>query len=300
MDTQTLQLFVDVARLGSFAAAARSQDKDPSLISRSIGNLEKELHIRLFNRSTRTLSLTEAGQRYLARVKPVLDELAFARDEAEQLNQSPSGLLRLTASTAFGQLYLVPAMSVFREAYPDIQLDLRLTDDNIDLFAEDIDLACRLSPSFQSDLIGHKLFDTCYRVCASPAYLERYGTPLSYQEVPNHHCLALSLPNYRSRWLFENEKKEMDEIRIAPQVFVSNALALRQLLLQGAGLGLAANWLIDHDIKDGKLVNIFPDMNVTATDFSTGAWLLYPSRKYVPLKTRVMIDFLKQYWSQNR
>lgn len=298
MDTQLLTIFLEVAKQGSFAAAARRGDRDPSYVSRSIANLEQQLNVQLFKRSTRRLSLTESGQRYLARVGPIMEELYLAEEEARQLTKTPSGLIRLTASTAFGELCLMPLMPAFYRQYPDISLDLRLSDSNVDLFADDVDLACRLSPSFQSDLIGVKLFDTCYRICASPAYLQGSRTLVEPTDLAQHHCVVFSLPHYRSRWLFRNKGADIDEVKIKTRFSVSNALALKQALLRGIGPGLAPNWLVDDEIQKGKLVNLFPKHQVTATDFSTGAWLLYPSRKYMPLKTRVMIDYLKQQFRE--
>lgn len=300
MELRTLKLFIDVAKLGSFAEVARQQDCDPSQVSRAIAALERHLQVRLFKRSTRKLSLTEAGTRYLARIKPLLEELGYAQEEARQLNQTPSGQIRITASTAFGQVCLLPLLPAFYTTYPDIELELRLTDSNVDLFNDDIDLACRLAPSFQSDLIGIKLLDTQYRVCASPAYLDKQGPIERPEDLLHHQSVVLTLPQYRSSWQFKNTKRQVTEITIPSRLAVSNALALRECLLQGLGPGLAANWLIDKPIQTGALIDIFPDLQVTATDFQTGAWLLYPSRQYMPAKTRVMIDFLKKNIAETR
>lgn len=303
MEIEALALFVDVAEAGSFADAARRRNIDPSQVSRTIAALEKNLQIRLFKRSTRKLSLTEAGERYLARIVPVLEEMNFAAEEARELTQRPSGLIRMTASTAFGQVCLLPILPAFYEAYPNIEIELQLSDSNIDLFSEDIDLACRLAPSFQSDLIGVKLFDTCYRVCASPSYLKKSKPITQPQDLKEHKNIVLALAHYRSRWLFKDAENQLSEVKVQSRFAVSNALALRECLLKGMGPGLAADWLIDRDIASGDLVDLFLQLRVTATDFNTGAWLLYPSRHYMPLKTRVMIDFLKKHlthWRGNK
>lgn len=294
MDTKLLTQFVDVARLGSFAEVARLHNCDPSQVSRAIATLEQQLGVRLFQRSTRSLALTEAGSRYLARVSPVLEELAFAENEAKAQNQAPSGVLRITASTAFGQVCLLPVLPEFYRRYPDIELELQLTDQNLDLLARNIDIALRLAPSFNSDLVGQKLFDTHYRVCASPSYIARKGVPKTPDELAQHRCITMTLASYRKQWLFVENSGVEKAVAIQSAMAASNALAVRDLTVQGVGPALMANWLVDEAIDKGDLVELLPSWKVTATDFNTGAWLLYPSRKYLPAKTRVMIDYLKQ------
>lgn len=294
MDIKSLELFIDVAETGSFANAARKHDRDPSQVSRTIAAMETQLRFQLFKRSTRKLSLTEAGERYLNRVRHVIDELDFAVEEARQLVQIPSGKLRITASTSFGQICLLPLLPEFYKRHPEIELDLQLTDKNLDLITEDIDLACRLAPGFQSDLIGVKLFDTQYSICASPSYIESHAPIKSPSDISEHDCVVLDLPSYKNRWQFLNANKSIEEVKIRSRICVSNALALKECLLYGMGPGLAADWLVKDEIQNGKLVKLFPDLRVSATDFSTAAWLLYASRKYLPSKTRAMIDYLKE------
>lgn len=155
-----MRMFVEVARRGSFAAAARDRDVDPSSVSRAVALLEEELGVRLFQRTTRRVALTEAGEIYLARVTALVDELDFARDEARGVSTGPVGTLRLTASVAFGNTCLVPLLPEFRERYPGVKLELLLTDTVLDLVAERVDLAIRLGRRFDADFIATKLFDT--------------------------------------------------------------------------------------------------------------------------------------------
>lgn len=292
MDLKFIETFVCVAKEGSFVAAARRQNRDPSQVSRAIATLETYLQVTLFQRTTRHLALTEAGERYLHRITPALEELGVAAEEARNLSKVPQGTLKMTTSTSFGQVCLIPKLGDFYKKYPEIDLDLAFTDRNLNLVAENMDLACRLSPTFQSDLIGIKLFDTRYRVCATPSYLEK-AEPISIPEhLSAHGCTALNLSRYDSAWHFmRNGKKQ--EIKITPRVVVSNALSLKECLLMNMGPGLIADWLIEKELNDGSLVDIFPSYSITATDFNTAAWLLYPRKQYLPQKTRVMIDFLK-------
>ncbi|MFT7562300.1 MAG: DNA-binding transcriptional LysR family regulator [Flavobacteriales bacterium] len=293
MDLNQLRCFVDVANMGNFAAVAVKRDRDPSIISRAISGLEKELGFQLFRRTTRRLALTESGAKYLQRILPLLDEFSAAHDEALGLSAEPKGLVRLTASTAFGHTCLLPLVEPFMQYYPQLQLELLLSDSALDLIENGIDLACRLTPHFSSDMVGYKLFDTRYRVCASPSYLERYGALSKPEDLLDRECLVFNLPKYRSKWIFR-DKAQSFELPIKSKLIISSALSLREAALQGLGPCLLADWLVDKDIESGALCDVFPSHQVSASDFETAAWLLYPSRHYLPYKTRVLIDFLKE------
>lgn len=294
MDTRLLMIFLEVVQSGGFAAAARNLDQDPSSISRSIAALEDQLGTRLFQRTTRKVSLTEAGGRFATRIEPVLAELEQARDDIRSDTSKPKGKLSLGASVAFGQVCIMPHIPAFLERYPEIDLDLQFSDRNIDLVSEHVDLAIRLGPSVTVDVIATKLTDTRYRACASPDYLERHGRPDTPDALETHRCLCFGLPGFRDRWLFKNDRKKVMEVAVTPRMTVSGALALREAALSHLGPAMLADWLIGEDLKAGRLVDLFPDQEVTATTFDTAAWLLYPSRTFLPRKTRVMIDFLRE------
>ena len=298
MDIDTLRTFVQVARRGSFAVVARDRGTDPSSVSRTIASLEDELRVRLLQRSTRRMTLTEAGAKYLARVEPLLEELDQARDEALAISARPIGTIRLTASVAFGQKCIAPLLPKLRAAFPDLGVDLFLTDANLDLVSEGVDLAIRLGPSRDSALIGVKLLDTRYRVCVSPAYLEncrQQKRPLKMlADLAAHSCLLLNLPDYRSRWLFRDASGKITPVAVRGDVLISSPLVLLTCALDGMGPALLADWLAKEALSGGKLIDPFPDYAVTATNFETAAWLLYPSRTYLPTKVRIVIDFLRK------
>ena len=303
MDIETLRIFVRVARRGSFAVVARDCDTDPSSISRAIAALEDELQVRLLQRSTRRMTLTEAGAKYLARLAPLLEELDQARDDALVASAKPIGTIRLTASVAFGQKCIATLLPKLRNAFPDLGVDLVLTDSNLDLVSEGIDLAVRLGPSRDSALIGVKLVETRYHVCASPIYLARSRQEKRSLAKPAdlsaHRCLLLNLPDYRSRWLFRDSLGTMSEIAVDGDVLISSPLVLLTCALEGMGPALLADWMVKDELIKGKLVDLFPEHAVAATDFETAAWLLYPSRTYLPRKVRVVIDFLRQQFGQS-
>ncbi|NEQ45984.1 MAG: LysR family transcriptional regulator [Leptolyngbya sp. SIOISBB] len=293
MEISTLQIFVEVMRQGSFTAVARDRNLDPSSISRTIAGLEKELGLRLFQRTTRRLSPTEAGTTYFERVGPLVEELQQAIEIATDVSGQPRGTLRVTASVSFGQRCLVPLLPQFRQQYPDLAIELLLTDAVLDLFAERIDVAIRLGILADSSLIAQRLMPTDYRVCASPHYLSQSGQLATPSDIARHACLRFPLAGFRSRWLFQDQAGKLAEIPVTGSIVISNALALQQCAIAGLGLALLPNWLIDAELQAGTLIDVFPDYQVTATEFNTAAWLVFPSRAYMPLKVRAFLDFLK-------
>ena len=293
MDLAQLRLFVRAAERGSFAAAARDLDMDASAVSRAVAALEAELGTRLLQRTTRTMALTEAGQAYLARIGPILDELDRARDEVAAAGAEPVGTLRLTTSVAFGAACLMPLVPEMRARFPRLKLELLISDSNLDLATERIDIALRLAPEPRADLIGVRLFATRYRVVASPGYLAREGTPATPGAVRDRPAIVFALPEFRSRWLFRREG-EIEDVPVAAGLAISSGLAIRQAAQDGLGLALLPDWLVGRDLASGALVDVFPEHEVTATSFDTAAWLLYASRQYLPRKVRLMIDFLRE------
>ena len=293
MDINDLSLFIETARLGSFAAVARERNADPSAVSRAIAGLEAEIGARLFHRTTRSMSLTEAGERFFARTVHLVEELDHAREDARSAGAAPAGLLRLTASVAFGQAVIVPLLGKFRRLYPEIGVELELTDANVDLVADRIDLAIRLAPSYRADLVGTRLIATRYRVVASRQWLAEHGAPGKPRALEKACCLLFSLPGYRDRWRFRKGGKITD-VAVGGDIVMSSALAIRSGALAGLGPALLADWLIGADLAEGRLVDLFPDHDVAATSFDTAAWLLYPSRRYLPVKVRAAIEFLKR------
>ncbi len=310
MNLDQLSTFIHVARLGSFAAVARSQGVDPSVVSRIISTLESALGFRLFQRTTRTLALTEAGQTYLTRIAPLVDELLLAHEDAQAVTQQITGHLRITCSVSFGQVCVVPLLAAFRQRYPQIKLELLLTDALVDLVAERVDVALRLAPHFDSGYVGQILRPTQYRVVASPHYLATHQHPQHPNELSEHGCAVFPLQHYRTHWHFRLrnsvDSADVDEqitplldVPIQDSIIISNALALRQVALDGLAPALLADWLVDEDIRTGRLVHVLPEYDVTATDFATAVWLLYPSRQYVPLKVRLFMDYLKEQLAPN-
>jgi DNA-binding transcriptional LysR family regulator len=293
MELSVLQTFVDVVRQGNFAAVARERNVDPSSISRAIAGLEEELGIRLFQRTTRKLSPTEAGMTYFERIESLVEEMQQAIAIAADVSGQPKGTLRVTASVAFGCQCIVPLLPDFAKLYPDLTVDLLLTDNVVDFFAERVDIAIRLGILADSSLIAQQLMQTHYIVCASPAYLKKSGPLIKPDDITQHNCLLFPLPGFRSRWIFKSADGALSEVPVSGKTVISSGIALQHCAIAGMGVALLPNWLVSQDLQSGRLIDIFPNYDVTATEFHTAAWLVYPSRAYVPLKVRVFIDFLK-------
>lgn len=293
MEISALKAVSLVEQAGSIAGAARILDMDASSVSRIVSNLERELGFRLFQRTTRRLTPTEAGESYLRQVRPLLEELDAAREQAHQASVAPRGVLRMTASVAFSDEVIVPLLPEFYSRYPEIGVELLSSDANLDLLDAGIDLAIRLAASPEGDLISSRLMATRYRVVASPEYVAQSGGLRSPADLSGRDCLRFALPDFRSRWLFRQGEGEVLPIKVAGTTLLSNALALRRAARMGMGPALLADWLIARDLASGRLVDLLPEWDCAATEFDTGACVLYPSRAYLPQKVRVMIDFLR-------
>jgi DNA-binding transcriptional LysR family regulator len=235
MELEYLRLFVEIARRGTFAAVARDPDLDPSSISRTILIIEAELGVRLFHRTTRRMTLSEAGEIYLARIEALVEELDRARDEARAASGGPVGTLRLTAPVTFGQMRIAPLVSEFRSLHPDLKLEILLTDANLDLVTERVDLAIRLTPGVEADVVAVRLCYTPYRVCAAPKHLGRSHPLRLPQDLARHRCLLSILPWYRSNWRFRDRKGMLSDVTVSGDLLVTSTLSLREWALAGSG-----------------------------------------------------------------
>lgn len=301
MDTQSIDIFLQVSRELSFARVAESRGVNASTISRIISAVEQELGVALLTRTTRSMVLTEAGQVFADRMALHFKDFKETLERVKSISNEINGVLTVSASVAFGERVLVPLVESFRQYYPQLDLRLHFSDKNLDLLQEGVDVAIRLAPTIEKNLVVSKLFNTRYLLCASPDYLSRY----SVSEKPNTEgelsCLNYSLPQFQQGWQFQHKSKPEDrgELSFHSQIQVSSVLSMRSLCLQGQGLALLADWLIKEDLQNGQLVELYPDYRFTATSYDTSAWIVYSDRHYVPQKVRVFIDYLKSVYAQN-
>ncbi len=293
MELSALKTALLVRDAGSFAAVARLLDLDASSVSRVIAQLEQDVGFRLFQRSTRSLAVTGEGELYLNRIAPLVEEMDAASDEARAIAVSPRGTLRMTASISFVEECLMPILPKFRDKFPDINIELLASDANLDLRADSIDLAVRFGSMPEGDWIVSKLMATSYRVVASPDYLERHGDLSNPEELSRRECICFALPGFRTYWQFRADDQEAFSVPVRGGTVISNALSIRSAARLGMGIALLPIMLVERDLQRGALVNLFPDYACAAASFETAAWLIYPSRSYLPQKVRVMIDYLK-------
>jgi DNA-binding transcriptional LysR family regulator len=293
VEVSTLRTFIEVMRRGSFAIVARDQNVDPSSVSRAISTLEQDLGVRLFHRTTRKLAPTEAAEAYFERLEPIIEELEHATLAATDASAGPRGLLRLTAPITFAQEHIVPLLPELARRHPDLRFELLLTDAYLDLVAERVDVAIRLGRLADSSLVAHRLCDMPYAVAASPDYLQRRGRPSHPAELAQHACLRYPVQGYGSSWQFREGDGEPFEVQVAGPVVAANGAVLRHCAIAGMGILLVPRWNIAAAIAAGELIELFPDHAATVSELGGAAWLVYPSRSYLPLKVRVFVDYLR-------
>lgn len=293
MNVEAIQTFVDAVSRGSFAAVARARGVAPSSVSRLVAELEAELEVRLFQRTTRRLSLTEAGQAYLDRVAPLLEELEQARDLARDLGSAPRGVLRIAVTATFAQLHLARWLPAFLSQHRELRVELALDARYTDLVSEHIDVAIRLGQVQPTSTIAKKLCAMPRVVVASPKLLAAKPSlePESMAAAP---CLLFPHEGYAPKWKFRDRRRRLIEVEPHGRVTAADGMVLRSLALRGEGHALLPRWLCAEDLRAGTLVDVFPAHDVTATAFDANVWLLYASRSYLPLKVRVFADFVTE------
>ncbi|MFK5950293.1 MAG: LysR family transcriptional regulator [Methylococcales bacterium] len=294
MDISSLTIFSEVMQLGSYTAVAKKRGVSASSISRTISSLEEELGLRLFQRTTRRLEPTEAGIVYHNRIHKLIDEFESAKLMAKDLSEQMTGTLRVSVPTVYCNKFITPLLSEFSERYPELSLNLMMSDNYVDLLSERVDVAIRLGSLSDSSYIAKRLLDMNFIVCASNNYIVKNGRPTIPSDVKNHECLIFHREGYNMDWHFKSDDNVTEDVPISGKVTINNSEAIRQCAVMGGGIALLPNWLIQEDLDNGKLINLFTDYSVTATDFISAIWLLYPSRSYLPQKVRIFLDFLTE------
>ena len=293
MDLNNIQLFVEVVKRNSFAEVARIRNIDPSSVSRAIRKLETTLGFRLFQRTTRKLSPTEAGKSYFRQVEGLVATFLKVGEQALDLSNEPIGNLRVAACTSFGQKKLVPLLPVMRKKYPKLVIDLVLSDSQVDIVEQQIDVAIRFGNKPADDLICKQLAPRNVAVCASPDFIKSNRITKNPTCLSELECLRFSIPGFREAWKFRQSNNKELVVPVTGHLLISHGLTMTASAVAGLGVALLPDWLCRDEIANGSLVNLFPDYECAAADFGTSAWLVYPSREYMPLKLSAFIDCLK-------
>jgi DNA-binding transcriptional LysR family regulator len=284
-----LAAFVRAAEAGSFGAAARALGLSVPAISKSVKSLEEGLGVRLFHRTTRGLTLTEEGQSYLERVRPLLDELQSAASDVRDARGSVTGTLRISAPTGFGRHCIVPLLPEFLREHPGIQIDLQLDDSFADLVAGRFDVAIRNGRLSDSNIVAREIAPMRLVVCGSPAYLAEHGTPRSLEDLAQHNCINYRLASSSRVFHWDFEK---DGQRISWPVNGNLIANLPEITcfaaLQGLGLAQLGSYQCAGPIHDGRLTPVLADHICTLR----GHWLCYLERKHLPQRVRAFAEFV--------
>jgi DNA-binding transcriptional LysR family regulator len=293
----SMELFVDVVAAGSFSEAGRRRGLAASSVARSISALEDGLGARLLNRSTRKLSLTEAGRLYHERSRRILAEVEDARLSVTQLEAAPRGILRLNVPVVFGRLEVAPALPDFLMRYPAVQIDLSMTDAFIDLVEEGVDLAVRIGELEDSGLIARRLAPNRRVICASPGYLQRAGVPQAPKDLRAHNCLIYKRQASRAVWRLRDRAGTV-EVEVTGTLRANNADALRAAALGGLGLAILPTWMVGPDIQRGALEMVFADYEVSPGALDTSIYAVFPYNRHLSPKVRAMVDFFVERFGE--
>lgn len=277
-------IFTRVVEQHSFTSAAVTLGMQKSTVSRRIAQLEERLGVRLLNRTTRKLRLTEVGQAYYERCRQIMQEFAEAEEAIMHLQSEPTGLLRISSPIEFGQLFLGAAVGEFMRCYPAIQVDIELTTRLVDPVEEGFDVVIHRGRPQDSSLVARSMVSTPCRLYASPGYLQQYGVPQTPAELSAHRCIHTSMEALR-KWQF----LEPDiSVPISPVLSVNNITFAREAALQGAGIINVPEFIAEPLVEQGLLVRILENCRLPTAEL----YALYPSRRFQAMKVKAFIDFI--------
>ena len=284
-----MALFVEVIKANSFRGAAEAVGMPNSTVSRRIAELERRIGLRLLNRTTRRIELTEGGRLYYERCRRIVDEARLAHEELSELLDNPSGLIRLSIPSDFGVVYLAPMLAEFAERYPLIQFDLDLTPKRLDLIRDPVDLVIRIGALPDSQLIARPLGTLQRSLFASPSYLTRHGMPASPDALLQHQCLRmLDMP-----WVLQNGEQQVSRA-VQGRYLLNNVGMLRRLALLGQGIAMLVDEMISEDLASGNLQRVLPHWRAPPLPVYA-----ITETRLVPAKVRVLIDFLMQQFQRS-
>jgi DNA-binding transcriptional LysR family regulator len=288
MDTlDGLKTVVAVVETSSFTAASERLGLSKALVSKYVGEVESNLGIRLFNRTTRQLALTEAGRRYYQESVVLLEQYSALVDKVTGEQTKPQGLIRVSAPVTFGEMILAPLLPKFLQLYPDLTIELVLTNGAIDMLEEGIDLRLRIGGVDDSNMIARHLKTFPLILSASPSYIQQYGLPTTPQQIAEHNCIIDSNFRMGKQWPIISPQGKAEIINVKSIVAVNSPQAVREVAIAGGGVAMTPDFIVEDAINEGRLIPILPDY----TTLEFGLFAIYPHRKYVAKKVRCFIDF---------
>lgn len=290
---RAFEVFVAVVSRQGFARAAEALDTSPANVTRYIADLEAHLGTRLLNRHSRKLSLTESGEALFERAKSILDDMAEAEAISASSGLTPRGRLRINAPLSFGLLHLAPLWPKFWARHPEVELDVSLIDRVVDIVEEGFDLAIRISRSGSTQLAARKLASSRNIACASPDYLRRRGTPTTPTDLAGHDCVGYTYWATGDEWQFRDDAGAQHGVRVRCGMHSNNGDTVVQAAVAGMGVICQPTFLIGPHLRTGRLVALLPGYHLPDIDVLA----LYPSRRHLSAKVRVMVDFLAEQFS---
>lgn len=282
-----LEVYVRVVHAGSFTAAGRDLGISPSAVSKQIGRLEDRLGVRLLNRTTRRVGLTEEGAAFFEHAKRIIADLEEAEQALSQLQAAPRGVLRVNMPVTFGQLILAPLVPDFLTRYPDVEVEITLNDRTVDLVEEGMDLGIRIGALKDSSLISRKLAPSRRAVCAAPAYLETAGTPHRPADLAGHNCLVYTYRTWRNDWPLEGPRGR-ETVHVTGSFSANNGEVLRQAALGGTGIIMLPIWQVRDDLLAGRLVEVLQGYSSPDADIHA----VFPQTRYLAPRVRAFVDYL--------
>ena len=289
---RSLEIFLATCDGGSFAAAARICNSDPSTVSKAIGRLEAQLGLTLFQRSTRQLRITAAGKRYAHTVRKMIQDLSSCEEELKHLNDSPSGTLRINSAVCYGHLYLRPLLRTFCQQYPAIKLELEINDLHVDIIENDIDIALRTGYVKDSRLVARRLSPMDFLICVSPQYLETHGTPRCCEDFQQHQWIGFRIKETQQLQpiFLPDDKGEYLPYELERSHITDDGEAMAYMCADGLGFAQLPHFLAQKGLNSGALVSLYPYFRPPQPD--NGVFAIYPKRDYLPAKVKVFIEFL--------
>jgi DNA-binding transcriptional LysR family regulator len=285
-----MRAFVKVAESGSFSSAARLLGRSKAVVSKQLAMLEGALGVQLLARTTRQVRLTEVGRGYLERCAQLLAELDDIESNVQQSQSSPRGVLRVAGPQTFAELHLSAAIREFLLRYPELKVELVLTDRIVDLVDHGFDVAIRIGQLEDSSLLARRLASSSMVACAAPDYLARRGVPRTPEQLTAHDLVLDSNLRQPGSWRFQRGTRTVN-VRVSGRLQVNSAVMVRHFLVSGAGIGLCPEFVVREDLEAGRLLPLLAEFS----GYDLGVYAVYPHTRHVPSRVRVFVDFLADY-----
>jgi DNA-binding transcriptional LysR family regulator len=300
MNLQRLEIFVDVARTLSFAQAAKALEVDPSLVSRSIAQLEKELGVQLFFRTTRRMAMTEAGKSMFSRIQPLLEELRNSAQQVSEHGKKIDGVLRVTCSNSIGIEFLADLISPIQTLHSKLRFEAIVTDQIVDLVNERIDVALRMGTLPDSVYYSKKLVPLEYCVVCSIKTLKSSSVKIP-ADLEQQNCCTFLLPGVTTKWKYRKSKEVFtQETDVGGTLRSSSALTLKKFALSGKCFALLPKLIVSSELQSGALVQVLSDYEWAAVEYDSYLWAVYPDRQFLPKKTRLFLERCELFFRDKR